>query len=81
MGSVIASHSRRIIQPTSSNHGCNCKNRAKCLKDDKITGSIKCMVSPPGDPSPCPLKRSIFFVNKPCHPFLILEELYKQQHG
>ena len=26
MGSVIASHSRRIIQPTSSNHGCNCKN-------------------------------------------------------
>ena len=26
MGSVIASHNRRIIQPISNNHGCNCRN-------------------------------------------------------
>ena len=30
MGSVIASDNRRIIQPTSNNHGCNCRNRAEC---------------------------------------------------
>ena len=36
MGSVIASHNRRIVQPTSNNHECNCRNRAECpLIDNK----------------------------------------------
>ena len=33
--SFIASHNRRVIQPTSNNHGCNCRNTAKCPPDDK----------------------------------------------
>ena len=35
MGSVIASHNRRIIQPTSNNHECNCINTAECPLDNK----------------------------------------------
>ena len=35
IGSVIVSHNRRIIQPTSNNHGCNCRNRAECPLDNK----------------------------------------------
>ena len=41
MGSVIASHNRRIIQPTSNNHGCNCRNRVECPFDNKcLTANI-----------------------------------------
>ena len=53
MGSVIASHGRRIIQPTSNNHGCNCRNRAECPLDNKcLTASIayKAMVSASSKP-------------------------------
>ena len=40
-GSVIASHNRRIIQPTSNNHGCNRKNRAERPLDNKcLTANI-----------------------------------------
>ena len=35
MESVIASHIRRIIQPTSNNHRYNCGNRAECPLDNK----------------------------------------------
>ena len=35
MGSVIASHNWRIIQPTSNKHVCNGRNRAKCPLDNK----------------------------------------------
>ena len=41
MGSVISSHNQRIIQPTSDNHGCNCRNRAECPLDGKcLTANI-----------------------------------------
>ena len=41
MGPVIASHNRRIIQPTSNNHGCYCRNRAECALDNKfLTANI-----------------------------------------
>ena len=53
MGSVIASHNRRIIQPTSNNHGCNYRNRAKCPLDNKcLTANIvyKAVVSAPNKP-------------------------------
>ena len=35
VGSFIVSHNRRVIQPTSNNHGCNCRKTAKCPPDDK----------------------------------------------
>ena len=50
MGSVIASHNRRIIQPTSDNHGCSCTNRAECQLDNKcLTANVvyKAVVSAP----------------------------------
>ena len=53
MGSVITSHNRRIIQPTSGNHGCNCRNRAECPLDNKcLTVNIvyKAVVSAPSKP-------------------------------
>ena len=53
MGSVIASHNRRIIQPNSNNHGCNCRNRAECPLDNKcLTANIvyKAVVSAPNKP-------------------------------
>ena len=41
MGPVIASHNRRIILPTSNNHGCYCRNRAECALDNKfLTANI-----------------------------------------
>ena len=41
MASVIASHNRKIIQPTSNNHGCNCTNRAECPLDNQcLTANI-----------------------------------------
>ena len=41
MGSVIALHNRRIIQPTSNNHGCSCRSRAECSLDNKcLTANI-----------------------------------------
>ena len=53
MSSVIASNNRRIIQPTSNNHGCNCRNRAECPLENKyLTASIvyKVVVSAPSKP-------------------------------
>ena len=53
MGSVIASHNRRIIQSTSNNHGCNCRNRGECPPDNKcLTANIlfKAVVSTPSKP-------------------------------
>ena len=53
MGSVIASHNQIIIQPTSNNHGCNCRNRAKCPLDDKglmVNIVYKAVVSQPSKP-------------------------------
>ena len=53
MGSVIASHNRRIIQPTSNSQGFNCRNRAECLLDHKcLTANIvyKAVVSAPSKP-------------------------------
>ena len=53
MGSVIALHNRRIIQPTSNNHGCSCRSRAECSLDNKcLTANIvyKAMVSAPSLP-------------------------------
>ena len=53
MGSVIASHNRRIIELTSNNHGCNCRNRDECPLDNKcLTANIvyKTVVSAPGKP-------------------------------
>ena len=53
MCSVIASHNPRIIQPTSNNHGCNCRNRAECSLDNKcLTANIvyKAVVSTPSKP-------------------------------
>ena len=53
MGSVIASHNQIIIQPTSNNHGCNCRNRAKCPLDDKglmVNTVYKAVVSQPSKP-------------------------------
>ena len=53
MGSVIASHNWRIIQPTSNNHGCNCRNRAECPLDNKcLTANIiyKVVASAPSKP-------------------------------
>ena len=35
IGSVIASHNRRIIKTASNNHGWNCRNRAECSLDNK----------------------------------------------
>ena len=35
MGSVIASHNRRIIHPIFNNHGCNFRNRAECQLNNK----------------------------------------------
>ena len=42
IGSVIASHNRRIIQPTSNNHESNCSsNRAECPLHNKcLTANI-----------------------------------------
>ena len=37
MGSAIASHNWRIIQPASDNNGCNCRNRAECPLDNKYS--------------------------------------------
>ena len=39
-GSVIASLNRRIIQPNSNNHGCNCRNEAACPLDKKYLTAI-----------------------------------------
>ena len=53
MCSFIASHNRRIIQPTSNNQGCNCRNRAECSLDNKcLTANIvyKAVVSTPSKP-------------------------------
>ena len=53
MSSVIASHNRRIIQPTFNNHACNCRNRAECPLDNKcLTANIVCkaVVSAPSTP-------------------------------
>ena len=53
MGSVIASHNRRIIQLTSNNHGCNCRNRVECPLDNKyLTANIvyKAVISALGKP-------------------------------
>ena len=53
MGSVIASHNRRIFQPTSNNPGSNCRNRADCPLDNKcLTANIvyKAVVSAPSKP-------------------------------
>ena len=53
MGSVTASHNQRIIQQTSDNHGCNCRNRAECPLDNKcLTANIvyKAVVSAPSTP-------------------------------
>ena len=50
MSSVIASQNRRIIEPTSNNHGCNCRNRAACRLVNKcLTANIvyKTVVSAP----------------------------------
>ena len=35
IGSNIAFYNWRIIQTTSDNHGCNCRNRAECPLDNK----------------------------------------------
>ena len=53
IGSVITFHNRRIIQPTSNNHGCCCRNRAECPLDNKsLTANIvyKTVVSVPSKP-------------------------------
>ena len=53
MGSVTASHNWRIIQLTSNNHECNCRNRAECPLDNKcLTTNIvyKAVISAPGKP-------------------------------
>ena len=53
MGSVIASHNRTIIQPTSNNPGCNCRNRAECQFDNKclmVNIVKKAVVSAPNKP-------------------------------
>ena len=53
MGSVIASHNPRIIQPTSDNDGYNCRNRAECRLDNKcLTANIvyKAVVSASSKP-------------------------------
>ena len=53
MASVNASHNRKIIQPTSNNHGYNCRNRAECPRDNKcFTANIihKVVVSAPSNP-------------------------------
>ena len=50
MGSVIASCNQGIIQPTSNNHGCNCRNRAEYPLNNKcLTANIvyKAVVSIP----------------------------------
>ena len=50
---IIASLSRRSIQPNSNNHGCNCRNRAKCPLNNKcLTTNIvyKTVVSAPSKP-------------------------------
>ena len=52
MGSVIASHNRRIVQPTD-NYGCNCRNRAECPLDNKCSTAkvvYKAVVSAPSKP-------------------------------
>ena len=52
-GLVIASRNRRIIQPTSNNNGCNCRNKAECPLDNKCsTANIvyKAVVSAPSKP-------------------------------
>ena len=53
MGSVIASHNRRIIQPTSNNLGCNCRDRVEFPLDNKcLTENIvyKAVVPAPSKP-------------------------------
>ena len=53
MSSVIASHNRTIIEPTSNNHVCNCRNRTKCpLVNKCLTTNIvyKTVVSAPSKP-------------------------------
>ena len=53
MGSVIASHNRRILQTIHNNHGCNCRNRAECPPDNKcLTANIVCkaVVAAPSKP-------------------------------
>ena len=50
MSSVIASQNRRIIEPTSNNHVCNCRNRTKCPLVNKCltTNTVyKAVVSAP----------------------------------
>ena len=52
IGSVIASHNQRIIQPTSNNHGCNCRNRAECPLDNKCLKAniaYKAVISAPSN--------------------------------
>ena len=42
IGLVIVSHNQRVVQPTSNNNGCNYRNRAECLLDNKcLTLCIK----------------------------------------
>ena len=53
MTSVNTSDNQKIIQPTSNNHGCNCRNRAECPRDNKcLTANIvhKLVVSAPSKP-------------------------------
>ena len=53
IGSVIASHNRRVIQPSSNSHGCNCRKRADCPLHNKcLTTNIvyKVAVSAPSNP-------------------------------
>ena len=54
IGSVITSHNRRVIRPTSNNHGCNCRNRAECPLDNKslkenIVYKHKAVISAPSN--------------------------------
>ena len=53
IGSVITSDNWIIIQPTSSNQGCNCQNRAKCPLVNKclVANTVyKAVVSAPSKP-------------------------------
>ena len=53
MGSFIASHNRRVIQPISNNHECNTVETDECPFDNKcLTANIvyKAVVSGPSKP-------------------------------
>ena len=63
IGSVMASHNLKIIQLTSNNHGCICRNTAECLLDNKcLTANIVCkeVVSAPSKPD-----KKYFSIKKP----------------